>query len=109
MGMKELSFCVIVDCSTAVIYGPYSYIIPNPATIGNSMNVNCNLGLVWSTVPYSSSHTAICSNISNSGTWIVNPTSNCVGVCFATNNSNICKIFIWKLCILLESTVFALC
>ena len=78
--MQPINFFSPVDCSSAVVSGPFSYTIPNPATIGNSMNVNCNTGLVWSTAPYSSAHTAFCSNVSNIGTWIINPSGTCLGI-----------------------------
>ena len=68
-----------MDCSGAQIAGPYTYTISNPATVGNTMSVDCNGGLVWTSAPYNSPHNATCTNVNNNSTWVINPSGNCVG------------------------------
>ena len=61
----------LVDCSSATLSGPYTYSVSTPAPIGSTMSVNCSAGYKWSGVPYNGPQNATCTNVSNSGQWVI--------------------------------------
>ena len=62
-----------VDCSTAVISGPFSYTIPSPATQGTLMSVTCAVGYAWTPAPTTGARNANCSN----GQWVIAGGASC--------------------------------
>lgn len=71
----------LVDCSGSTISGSgsYTYSAPSPAPLGTTISVSCAAGKSWSSAPVYSSHSATCTNVSNTGQWVFSNGESCVG------------------------------
>ena len=73
-------FINTVDCSNSALTPGYSYFIPNPATLGATMKVQCSTGYHWGTSLINLQFTATCTNVNGVGQWTIDNGDSCMGI-----------------------------
>ena len=68
-----------MDCSGFSIPGSYVYSVSMPAPVGTIMSVSCPEAEAWSFAPVYSARNATCTNVSNTGEWVLSNSDSCVG------------------------------